>query len=169
MAYKMTGEFAGAMVTVIPIVMLLGAVEAKTMTDRVRGDLERTAASLLESARSAQSRQQLGLAAMAEFRRGYLWSTWRASLASFIWLAVGLAHLIAEMRLIHWFATDTQSDDPDLARFVFLVSFSGFAITLLSVMIRLCSSSPSLRASRSELREIMRTKQATKSETSATE
>ncbi|MFG2291474.1 hypothetical protein ACGFOU_36015 [Streptomyces sp. NPDC048595] len=120
MAYKMTEEFASAMVTVIPIILVASALEisaiAKTSRDNGRRRREATLAAI-----RAGSPEPPAPSALAR----------RAGKVIFLgWYVSGLIHILAEMSLIRWLAGTERAANPAMAQMVFSVATAGFAWVL---------------------------------------
>ncbi|MGW6958774.1 hypothetical protein [Streptomyces chartreusis] len=149
---RMTGDYASAMVTVLPIVMLIGAVEAKAWSQRLDTHLQRNADAAWERVQGGTGHS----APDSRLIRLYLGGRRpRDVVVAYgmvvAWFSIGLLHLLAEVRLMLWLASDTQSADPGLANFVFKVATCGFAVALGSSVGRLLLPSPDVRATWEQL------------------
>ncbi|MFF2475094.1 hypothetical protein [Streptomyces sp. NPDC058066] len=105
MQYKMTEEFAGAMVTVIPVILLVAAVEFITTIRQVEQWLD---AAVEDPAAPPRSPHITNV------------------LLSLVWCGIAVAHIAAEVDLIKWLASVKRPADPGMARFVTEVAVIGF-------------------------------------------
>lgn len=104
MAYQMTEDFAGTMVTVIPVIMVVGTVEFQTILQRKAADPPPTGVT------TRQNLVRMLTGVMQLFVYGLLIST----------------HAEAEVRLIVWLAEPKHEPDPELAKQTVWVSCAGF-------------------------------------------
>lgn len=123
MAYVMTDDFASTMVTVIPIVLIVGTAEVASLS---RGPWE---VSFLEPNDTMIVRAFFAVRLMA-----------KAGLIAW-WSALVTAHVSVEVDLIMWLAHPDHPDTAALAERVVLVSTRGFyfvlVITLLFTFVRI--------------------------------
>lgn len=131
LSYAMTDDFASAMVTVIPIVLLVGTAE---VTALVRTPITRDP--VLESTTAG---------------RAWLWlKRMGKKVISLAWLVLIAQHLMVEGDLISWLATAEHTNDPQLAKRTVLVSVIGFffvtMVTLILAGVRLADPEGLIRA-----------------------
>ncbi|GAA1275520.1 hypothetical protein ACFQ0Q_32345 [Streptomyces aureus] len=110
--YKMTESFAGAMVTVIPIIMLVAGVEAAKAAKAATRSIEQMVQHALAQTAAGE-------------RRAPVISPWQWVLLV-AWAAVGLAHVFAETLLITWLGKTERPTAPGQALFITLVAVVGF-------------------------------------------
>ncbi|MFF7771773.1 hypothetical protein ACFZC7_35415 [Streptomyces massasporeus] len=127
MTYKMTDDFATTMVTVIPVILLVGTAEVVALA-RTKWD-------------TSWDDPTSGTPA----RRLFLWCKQLAkAVLHVIWGSVVLAQTKVEVDLIKWLALPDRSDDPTLAREVVDASRIGFyfiaGIALFLIFVRLLNS-----------------------------
>jgi hypothetical protein len=122
----MTEEFASAMVTVIPVILLVAVVEFN--------EGEKRAA---EAARSlALEAQASGVEAGRVVRKVMNSRVLRRiKNVQSAWYAVLTFHVLAEGYLILWLADDHRPASPGYAWFVVLTACAGFLMTLASVVL----------------------------------
>ncbi|MGW6159917.1 hypothetical protein ACWFRM_43580 [Streptomyces sp. NPDC055144] len=136
LTFKMTGDYAGAMVTVIPIVMLLCAVEAKAVYERWDKRADEVMARVVEA--QAGGPDQL----LRWFVRNpsHWWPFLMVHMGTAWWWGLGLMHLVSEVGLIFWLATKEQPDAGWLAGLTAVTAVLGMAtvtiVGLLAVMVR---------------------------------
>lgn len=133
--YEMSEEFASAMVTVIPIILLLGWAEATKLSNvfvaakapavdrEVRAALVRIANDGTESPDRGDSPQepvrQVPFARSLEVVLGLTWGV------------LAVLHVWAEVSLIRWLATTERPPSPDLAERVTEIAGAGFVMLLI--------------------------------------
>ncbi|WP_326710471.1 hypothetical protein OG758_15035 [Streptomyces sp. NBC_01474] len=110
----MTEEFAGAMVTVIPIILLLAGVE---WHNRVKDDVDK-AKQRLEKLRRGES---------APYERPPMWRYF----LDVVWVALVVSHGIAEAYLITWLAGTERPAAPGWADFIATTGGAGFLLVIL--------------------------------------
>lgn len=113
--FKMTEAFASAMVTVIPIILLLGAVELSSRLKRGHEHMDD-----VEAGRSQRVDYKL-------IRGGSLWG------------ALAAAHCYAEISLIEWLATGERQESPHLASFIAVTAALGFVAVVLGAFLQMVS------------------------------
>lgn len=122
--FKMTESFAGAMVTVIPIILLVAVVEVQQ-----RG---RLTVETLTKLRLAQETSEpgAGTAALLEarMRKPPMW-------APFLWGTLSAAHVVAEAMLIFWLAGSERSPGTWQAPFVAYTAAVGFVVVILTAVL----------------------------------
>ncbi len=134
--YEMTEEFASAMVTVIPIILLLGWAEATklsnvfvatkgpTVDHEVRTALARITNNGTESPDHEDPPRrrpvrQIPFARFLEVCFGLAWGV------------LAVLHVWAEVSLIRWLATTERLPSPDLAKQVTQIAGVGFVMLLI--------------------------------------
>ncbi|QUC63005.1 hypothetical protein IOD14_43125 [Streptomyces sp. A2-16] len=121
----MTGEFASAMVTVIPVVLLVATVEFNEIEKRA----DETEQRAIEAARGEglSDRQAMQSVSASPLLRGLrnLQTVWYAALT---------LHIFAEAYLIFWLADDARPADVFFAWFVSVTGCSGFVMLLAAVV-----------------------------------
>ncbi|NEY36492.1 hypothetical protein GTU99_30830, partial [Streptomyces sp. PRKS01-65] len=162
--YKMTEEFASAMVTVIPIILLLGGAEMLKLTklyvEARFPEVNREVWEVLdlrpvhpETGEPAEiplpRRESDGTAELSP------WGAFEIAFAG-LWGLVAVAHVYMEVRLIQWLATAGRPAAPVLAERVTWVAGAGFVMLLvgaflpivtignMSVLLRLIRKEPRL-------------------------
>ncbi|MET7275635.1 hypothetical protein ABZS59_31310 [Streptomyces flaveolus] len=107
----MTEDYASAMVTVIPVIMVVATVEFQALAQRSAQDLPD------------------GRDPSLSVRVKPLWN----SLLLTFWAALIFSHTYVELSLIEWLASDERAPDPGLAERVRLVGGLGFvAVTIFT-------------------------------------
>ncbi|MFE2046305.1 hypothetical protein ACFXAZ_36365 [Streptomyces sp. NPDC059477] len=127
MPFKMTEEFASAMVTVIPIIMLVAAVEFNSFHRTLEDAHNEVLHSMSEKIQAAREGREVP-AGRHRTRRTY-WTVWA-------WLALWASHTGAEVQLIRWLAGDARQPDPLTAQVVANIAILGFAAILLVPLIQ---------------------------------
>ncbi|MGW6747607.1 hypothetical protein [Streptomyces sp. NPDC055006] len=113
--YKMTGDFAGAMVTVIPVIMLMAVAEANKYAKSVL----RAVNAMLD---------YLTDEAVEEPPKPISAWHWPLTLA---WLTLGMLHVVAEVKLIVWLAKTEHPAAPNQALFITIVASLGFLVVVM--------------------------------------
>ncbi|MEU8488676.1 hypothetical protein [Streptomyces sp. NPDC048641] len=139
--FKMTGDFAGAMVTVIPIILLLGGAEmlklSKMYVEAAAPKHQQATAEILaavypgaevEGPSSTPSPHTSDDAAQPGEQ---LWASFEI-LFALVWGLVAVAHVYMEVKLIQWLATTERPAAPILAERVTGTATLGFVMLLVS-------------------------------------
>ncbi|MFE4664384.1 hypothetical protein ACFRI7_12560 [Streptomyces sp. NPDC056716] len=127
MPFKMTVEFASAMVTVIPIIMLVAAVEFNSFHRTLEDSHNEVLHSMSEKIQAAGEGREIP-ADRHRPRRTY-WTVWA-------WLALWASQTGAEVQLIRWLAGDARQPDPLTAQIVANIAILGFAAVLVVPLIQ---------------------------------
>ncbi|WP_437004428.1 hypothetical protein [Streptomyces sp. enrichment culture] len=120
---KMTESFAGAMVTVIPIIMLIAGTEYKKYAQKQIAALDRQlqdAGALASGADESETDTSPGEVG--------------PMLKSGAWAVLAMTHVLAEVKLIVWLASSEQEPEPGWATYIAYTGIFGFAITVLLPM-----------------------------------
>ncbi|MGA5146299.1 hypothetical protein ACPCSF_14800 [Streptomyces griseoincarnatus] len=113
---QMSEPFAGAMVTVIPIIMLVAGVEYTKHTKRHTAELDREL-----------SERRAGVAdPVSAFNPRKVLTV----IAVIGWGTLAGTHIVAEGLLILWLASVEQEPQPGLALFISVTAYFGFAGTI---------------------------------------
>ncbi|MGW0121737.1 hypothetical protein [Streptomyces sp. NPDC003327] len=138
----MTEEFAGAMVTVIPIILLLGSAEflkvSGTFMERLIPTLDREG---LEATHKLLGRQQeVATPPQPEEplvleRLGSLLHKGVRFWTNTAWLTLACLHVYAEFRLIQWLATTERPEAPAMAQYVTKIATAGFVMLILGALV----------------------------------
>ncbi|MZD16801.1 MULTISPECIES: hypothetical protein [Streptomyces] len=121
MDFKMSSDFASAMVTVIPIVLLIAAIEFSTAA---RSGRDRKMVHLRQVA-EALSRSEPEPAAISRSEKAV------SNIAYMFWYLVFGTHIAAETMLVKWLAEVHHHDRPWLATFVVWVTSFGFVAVVV--------------------------------------
>ncbi|NEC72934.1 hypothetical protein [Streptomyces rochei] len=125
MAVEMTEEYASAMVTVLPVIMLVALVEFNNANAAYRNtQLEYTQA-LLQAVRNGE----------IEPIPPSKWSRRAREAAYMYWYAIVGLHIYAESLLIQWLASTERGPDPGTAEFVRAVGAWGFLTVICGFVI----------------------------------
>lgn len=141
--YKMTEEFASAMVTVIPIILLLGGAEMLKLTKvYVEARFPEVNREVWDALGRHLIRAEGGEPAEIPLPRREAdgkpeLSSWGAFEILFagIWGLVAVAHVYMEVRLIQWLATAERPAAPVLAERVTWVAGAGFVMLLVGAFL----------------------------------
>ncbi|CAL9323429.1 hypothetical protein [Streptomyces sp. SudanB66_2053] len=113
MAFEMTEEYASAMVTVIPVLMIVATVEVQTLAKRREVQPPPDDANPWTVFRNYGPMVQLGLYGL-----------------------LAASHGVAELKLITWLATTQRDPDPTMARDTALIGMGGFVyLTVLTYIV----------------------------------
>ncbi|MFI0964168.1 hypothetical protein ACH4S8_22555 [Streptomyces sp. NPDC021080] len=121
----MNEEYASAMVTVIPVVLLVASVEFSQIFTRLSAEWRRPIQEALEAAREGRS-QRLHHNKSRSRALYFLY---------FFWILVALSHILAEMSLINWLASSERKPYTGLAEFVSLTANIGFFSILIGAFV----------------------------------
>jgi hypothetical protein len=127
--YKMTEEFASAMVTVIPVILLLAALEYSSLRKADDQAEEKEVEELSERLRAARNGIDPPLSDAPRMRPPNWW-------LSFFWYVLAATHVAAEMLLIDWLAQGAREPEPLTAQFIVWVARFGFFGVLLHPVVR---------------------------------
>ncbi|MBV1940843.1 hypothetical protein KUF83_30375 [Streptomyces sp. BV286] len=117
MNYLMTEEYAGTMSTVIPVIMLAGAVEVAVLNQKWQ-----QGSHLLLRAFTGEG---------PEITRDERESMRGMFMLGIVWIGLCVASFVAETGLILWLVGDERSPSPILALFTAWVSILGFSVVTL--------------------------------------
>ncbi|MGA5285436.1 hypothetical protein ACPCSK_34430 [Streptomyces griseoincarnatus] len=146
MTFKMTEEFASAMVTVIPIILLAASVEVSSLVNR-QGALQDELLRQLQQQIDAKRRGEEA----APLRVTDTGPTGCSGTAlALFWFLLSGAHVIAEYQLIMWLAGTERGDHPLMAKSIAFIGIIGFAAVLVGWLWNLVVTS------RSRSRELAR-------------
>ncbi|MGW1089647.1 hypothetical protein ACWD4L_25820 [Streptomyces sp. NPDC002596] len=141
--FKMTEEFASAMVTVIPIILLLGWAEVQKLSTTY---VAKKAPSLDREIRAAMYRilsQEAGSQADADTSSGQEAENRKPpgqakifeGLFAVVWGVLAVLHVLAELYLVRWLATTERAPSPGMARNVTLIAGAGFVMLLVGAFV----------------------------------
>jgi hypothetical protein len=141
--FKMTEEFASAMVTVIPIILLLGWAEVQklstTYVAKKAPSLDREIRAVMYQILSQEAGSQPDADASpgqeAENRTPPEQAKIFEGLFAIAWGALAILHVVAELYLVRWLATTERAPSPGMARNVTLVAGAGFVMLLVGAFI----------------------------------
>ncbi|MGW5449951.1 hypothetical protein [Streptomyces asiaticus] len=121
-AVRMTEEFASAMVTVIPIVLVAASLEMTALTKNSRDNGRRRREAVLAAIRSGTP-EPAGVSRRRKAASVLVLSGWYWSV---------ILHVVAEVLLIRWLADSKRAADPQTAQFVQAVGIFGFVWVLIA-------------------------------------
>ncbi len=124
---KMTESFAGAMVTVIPIIMLIAGAEYKNYAKKLIADLDRQ----LQAVGMDDVSDPVPESETDDSPPGRV--TLRFKSAG--WATLAMTHVLAEAKLIQWLASSHQEPEPGWATYIALTGILGFGITVMLPML----------------------------------
>ncbi|MEK0100257.1 hypothetical protein ACFC18_44100 [Streptomyces sp. NPDC056121] len=125
MSIKMTEEFASAMVTVIPVVLLVATVEYHELSRRVSEETKSRVAEAVEAGTD-------GPQVVRDVLNSPLIKGLKNVQAA--WYGVLTLHVLAEMYLIFWLADDKRPGDPPFALYVASIGCLGFLMVVAGVV-----------------------------------
>ncbi|MGV9693777.1 hypothetical protein ACWDUX_32295 [Streptomyces sp. NPDC003444] len=137
----MTEDFAGAMVTVIPIILLLGSAEflkfSTAFVERLTPVVDRegveAARALLGQEPVAPSPRPL-LPPPIERTASMLNASLRRTL-NIGWIILAAFHVYAEIRLIQWLATTERPEAPAMAKYITEIAAFGFVMLVVGALL----------------------------------
>ncbi len=122
---RMTEEFASAMVTVIPIVLVAASLEMTALTKNSRDNGRRCREAVLAAIRSGTP-EPAGVSRRRKAASVIVLSGWYWSV---------ILHVVAEVLRIRWLADSKRAAAPQTAQFVQAVGIFGFVWVLIAGLI----------------------------------
>ncbi|MFE5966210.1 hypothetical protein [Streptomyces sp. NPDC056463] len=133
----MSPEFAGAMVTVIPIIILLASAEIGALLNRRQQNQERIDGLVRAARERCVARIQAGQAPDVrdlEISRGaFPYDRESSRVTIFYWIVSGVLALVAEWLLIYWLAAEERPKSGALTYFIAVAALNGFYMVLMGV------------------------------------
>jgi hypothetical protein len=131
MQYKMTEEFASAMVTVIPIILLVASVEFNSITRAQHAEMRE----YLEDQRARLRALREGRATSAPVPAVPAAATRNRRIATWFWAVLVMSHIWAEVALIEWLGGTDRHPEPVRAALIAWITMGGFFAVLAAWML----------------------------------
>lgn len=133
----MSPEYAGAMVTVIPVIILLGGAEIGALLNRRQQNRERIDGLIHAAQERCLGRIQAGQTPDAQdlqiSRGAFPYDGESSRLTITYWIGSCAAAFLAESMLIFWLATEEKPKSNTVASVIAIAALNGFAMVLFGV------------------------------------